>query len=263
MLDKLGTSVKRVKGEIAGSTAFRGEAKEAVQYYFRETRPELADLSLDYSQIGALDAVNQHLLKLAAAPNRKSTYRACIRKLNSLRGEVEAAIEIRAISLRPQQTTRLTTPTEAAILETLDKIVPTTALSYKQALLDLADHTRPSYRGTACELREVLRELLDHLAPDSDVLKSGAKLDKEQQRPSMKQKATFILKSRSVGDTGRKPAENAVDAIENSVGALTRSVYDRGSLSTHVATTYGEVQTLKGYADAVLADLLQIHKGTT
>ena len=106
----------------------------------------------------------------------------------------------------------------------------------------------------------MLRELLDHLAPDADVLKSGVKLDKDQRRPTMKQKTVFILKSRGIGETGRKTAEHSVEAIENSVGLLARSVYDRGSLSTHVATTRQEVLTLKGYAEAVLADLLQIHK---
>ena len=56
------------------------------------------------------------------------------------------------------------------------------------------------------------------------------------------------------------PPENAAAAVEDSVGSLARSVYDQGSLSTHVATTRREVLTFKGYADAVLADLLEIHK---
>jgi hypothetical protein len=51
-----------------------------------------------------------------------------------------------------------------------------------------------------------------------------------------------------------------IEAIGNGVGLLACSVYDRGSLSADVATTRQEVLTLKGYADAVLADLLQIHK---
>ena len=259
-LDRLNASVKRVKGQIAGSTVFRDEAKETVQFYFRQMRPQLIDLPLEDGQIAALDGINQHLLELAARPNRKSTYRSRMRELRALRGRVETAIEIRANSPSPQPAPRLTTPTEAAILSTLDQIVPTTALSYKQALIELGDQGRLSYRGTACELREVLRELLDHLAPDTDVLKGGVKLERDQRRPSMKQKAVFILKNRGVGDTARKTAENSVEAIENSIGALARSVYDRGSLSTHVATSRQEVLTLKGYADAVLADLLQIHK---
>ena len=85
-------------------------------------------------------------------------------------------------------------------------------------------------------------------------------LDKDQKRPCMKQKATFILKARGIGDTARKTPIAALETAEESVGALARSVYDRGSLSTHVVTTRLEVVTLKNYADAVLADLLQINR---
>jgi len=75
----------------------------------------------------------------------------------------------------------------------------------------------------------------------------------------MKQKAVFILKARGVSETTRKTAADAVRAVEDSVGSLARSVYTRGSVSTHVITTRNEVLTLKAYAEAVLADLLQIH----
>lgn len=148
---------------------------------------------------------------------------------------------------------------EGSIFKALDAVIPTTALSYKQMLQDLNDQNRVSYRGTAAELREVLRELLDHLAPDDEVLKT-VKLDPTQKRPSMKQRATFILKKRGVGDTTRKTAEDSVGAVENSIGSLARSVYDRGSISTHIATTRSEVLTFKGYAEAVLAELLQVHR---
>ena len=62
-------------------------------------------------------------------------------------------------------------PLETKILDALDRVIPTTALSYKQALQDLNGQNRFSYRGTAAELREVLRELLDYLAPDTEVLR--------------------------------------------------------------------------------------------
>jgi hypothetical protein len=261
ILDSFNASIKRVRGQLAGTTAFREAAKEVVQSYFRQVRPQLIALPLDAGDIEALDGINQHMVELAARPNRKSTYRSRMRELNALRGRVETVIEIRANTpISANEASQLTTSTETAILKTLDQLVPTTALSYRQALVDLSDKKRTSFRGTASELREVLRELLDHLAPDADVVASGVKLEKDQKRPSMKQKAVFILKSRGIGETGRKTSEHALEAIENSVGFLARSVYDRGSLSTHVTTTRQEVLTLKGYADAVLADLLQIHK---
>ena len=160
---------------------------------------------------------------------------------------------------RPMPSEQPMSTVEAGIFAALDGVIPTTSFSYKQVLQDLNDQNRVSYRGTAAELREVVRELLDHLAPDDEVLKT-VRLDPTQKRPSMKQKATFILKKRGVGDTTRKTAEDSVSAVENSVGSLARSVYDRGSISTHIATTRGEVLTFKGYAEAVLAELLQIHK---
>jgi hypothetical protein len=51
----------------------------------------------------------------------------------------------------------------------------------------------------------VLREFLDHLAPDDDVLKSGVKLEKDQRRPTMKQKAIFIMEGVALGKLGVRP----------------------------------------------------------
>jgi hypothetical protein len=258
-IDALAAFLKRGKGSLISSSSTREQAKLVVQHYFRNVRPHLVDLAIDEVQIDQLDWVSQYLLKLAAKTSRKSTYKTRIRDLDELRSEVETAIEIRATGGNTHSATRLTTATEGAILTTLNQIVPSTALSYRQVLQDLGDRQRISYRGTAAELREVLRELLDHLAPDGDVLKT-VKLEKDQRGPTMKQKATFILKARGVGETARKTALDAVHAVEDSVSSLARSVYTRGSVSTHVVTTRTEVLTIKAYTDAVLADLLQIHK---
>jgi hypothetical protein len=255
------TLLKRGKGKLVSTLQTRNQAKEAVQHYFRRVRPHLIELAIDKAQIEQLDWISQYLLKLASTTSRRSTYRTRIRELSTVRNEIETSIEINATGVAARSSsTRLMTATEAGILATLEKIMPPTALSYRQVLQDLADPQRVSYRGTAAEVREVLRELLDHLAPDEEVLKSGVKIDKDLKRPTMKQKATFILKARGLGESTRKTAEDAVEAVQESVGALARSIYTRGSLSTHVVATRTEILTLKGYADAVLADLLQIHK---
>jgi hypothetical protein len=256
-LDLLTAHLRRVKGINVGSLDMRNEAREAVQHYFREVRPRLIKLGVGETKIEELDWVAQYIVKLASATSRRSTYFRRLRELSLLRVGIETAIEVQAAGAA--DTVLLTTATESAIIGTLEKILPMSALSYKQVLQDLGEGGRVSYRGTAAELREVVRELLDHLAPDEEVLKV-IKLNKDQKRPTMKQKAVFVLKTRGVGDTARKPAEDAVTAIEESVGSLTRSVYDRGSLATHIATTRREVRTFKGYADAVLADLLEVHK---
>ena len=258
-INTLSEFLKRSKGSLVSSLPTRDQAKRVVQSYFREVRPYLVSLTIESVQVEQLDWISQYLLKLASKTNRRSTYRTRMRELEDLRGQVEIGIEIQASSGTPS-TARLTTATEAAILATLDQIVPSTALSYQQVLQDLTDARRVSYRGTAAELREVLRELLDHLAPDHEVLKT-VKLEKDQRGPTMKQKAIFIMKARGIGETTRKTSADAVGAVEESVGSLARSVYNRGSVSTHVNTTRNEVLTLKAYADAILADLLQIHSG--
>jgi Predicted pPIWI-associating nuclease len=258
-IDGLFTFLKRNKGQLVSALQAREQAKAVVQDYFRHVRPYLIELSISHAKLEQLDWISQYLLKLASATNRKSTYQTRLNELKAIRGEIEIAIEIGAAGAIGRPSARVVTATEGAILATIEKILPPTALSYRQVLQDLADPLRVSYRGTAAEVREVLRELLDHLAPDDAVLKSGVKLEKDQKRPTMKQKAVFILKARGVGESTRKPAEDAVEAVQDSVGALARSVYSRGSQSTHVVTGRQEVLTLKGYADAVLADLLQIH----
>jgi hypothetical protein len=238
--------------------SLRAEAKSVVQSYFREVRPKFEQLQLERISIQYPDREAQHLLELSSRAGGKSGYMDALRGLEDSRSSVEAAVEIKAAA-GAGPSVALTTATEAAILDTLRRILPTSAFSYQQVLQDLSDSSRASFRGTAAELREVLRDLLDHLAPDEEVLKT-VRLEKGLSRPSMKQKTMFILKARGVGETSRRPAENAAAAVDESVGSLARSVYDRGSLSTHVATTRREVLTFKGYADAVLADLLEIHK---
>lgn len=257
-LGALEAALRRSRAAAVGSSALRIKARQAVQHYFRRVRPQFRDLGIDQAQVDQLDQITQDLVRLASRANRKSTYLRRLRELSHLRGDVETSIEIRAAAPKPSGTL-LTTATESAIISTLGQILPDSALSYQQVLQDLEDKERVSYRGTAAELREVLRELLDHLAPDEEVLKT-TKLEKDQQRPTMKQKAVFILRARGLGETAMRPAEDAVSVVESSVGSLTRSVYNRGSLATHIATTRREVLTFKGYADAVLADLIQIHK---
>jgi hypothetical protein len=74
----------------------------------------------------------------------------------------------------------------------------------------------------------------------------------------MKQKARFILKNRGGPQTSVSSSEDAIVRIEEGTASLARSVYMRGSVATHVATTLREARALKLYADAVLAELLEI-----
>src|SRR5207253_1824172 len=87
--------------------------------------------------------------------------------------------------------------TDRRIIAILQGLVPTAALAYEQALLDMAAGGRLSWRGPATDLREALRETLDHLAPDSEVAKQpGFRLELNATGPTMKQKVRYVLRQR-------------------------------------------------------------------
>lgn len=152
------------------------------------------------------------------------------------------------------------TPTERLIIDTLSAILPAAAASYEQCLLDLGGPPRRSYRGVAQEMREALRETLDHLAPDPDVLaESNFKLEKGTTRPTQRQKALYVLRKRRLSREAMSAPELAVSMVEELGAAIARSTYTRGSMSAHGFSSAKEVRQLKMYVDAVLAELLEIH----
>jgi hypothetical protein len=135
----------------------------------------------------------------------------------------------------------------------------TAAACYRQGISDLVGADRVSYRGTAAELRESLRETLDHLAPDAEVEQQRwYKPEDRQTRPTMKRKARYILTSRGRNRTQMTSAEKLLGLIEELSGEVMRAVYNRASLATHVHQSKNEVRQIKRYVDTVLFDLLEI-----
>jgi hypothetical protein len=173
-----------------------------------------------------------------------------------------AAIEtaVRAALDRPQQNSVVVTDrTERQILDKLQAILPSAAASYNQALLDLKEPARQSMRGTAMELREALREVLDHLAPDGRVQSiPGFEFEAGQSKPTMRQKAHFILKNREYPSSTAKAPEDAVEIAEELIASFVRSVYQAGAVAGHVSSGHTRVNQLKKYVDAALAELLNI-----
>lgn len=143
------------------------------------------------------------------------------------------------------------------LIRKLDALVPSAAQSYKQAILDLMDDNRVSFRGPALELREALREILDHLAPDGVVTAApGFVQEKDKTGPTMRQKVRFIMKQRGNRSSSDVP-EQAVTAFEEAIAGLTRAVYERSSKATHVAGERQAVIQLRRYVVAILHDILE------
>src|SRR6266705_2995923 len=129
------------------------------------------------------------------------------------------------------------TPTERSIVETLARILPAAAASYEQCVFDFGGPRR-SYRGVAHELREVLRETLDYLAPDPDVMaEAGFRLEANMTRPTQRQKAIYILRKRRLSREQMSAPELAVSLIEEMGASITRSAYTRGARDAHTPTS--------------------------
>jgi hypothetical protein len=262
-LADLKQALARSKAVNVNAQSIKDVAKDVVQFYFRQCKPELLILGFDDQALGSLDDEMQVILRLSNGNNKKSYYASSVRTVGKRLLEIEAAREnllSRAAAARARNTLK-TSPLDQAVLNTLQQLVPTAALSYEQACRDLQEQARLSFRGTANELRECLREVLDHFAPDKEVeSQPGFKFEGDQKKPTMRQKVRFILRARGQPSTATETTELAIGHAEESLSRLTRSVYQRSSISAHVTTTKTEVLQMKMYVDGVLAELLQVHR---
>jgi hypothetical protein len=261
-LEALKREVTAHGAATVGRQSTRDHARAAVQQYFRLTRPHLSALAFTDGELARLDEQMQQILQLANAVSPRTTYMKAIRTARRLLDEIELTREMRLglrVSSGPGNEGQRSL-VEEAIIHTLTQLVPGAALGYQQAIRDIADDNRLSYRGVASELRETVREVLDRLAPDADMRAAGVRVEQGQQGFTQKQKVRHILRSRGLTENARKAPEESVRLIEELTASLARSVYVRGSISTHTTSPREEVRQLKLYLDGVLGELLEIHR---
>lgn len=251
---RLATAVGTARTKSVQPSVAQPVARAMARTYFESVRPELSAVQTRPGLVEEIDFVLQSLLQLASAQREKEAYLGQIREIRPYL--LEATIDV----MKARGTPRLVlSQTERGILDTLTKMLPVTGASYEQALLDIAKGQRVSWRGCATELREVLREAIDHLAPDDKVLGSpGFQLEEGRTQPTQKQKVRFILRARKSNSTSVAVAEGSLNTVDESIATLARSTYTRGSASTHATTDASEIRKLKRYVDALLAELLEI-----
>jgi Predicted pPIWI-associating nuclease len=229
----------------------REEARALAELYFKDTRPALEGALLT-EQLEELDTSFQSLLVLSERANKKATYAKHLKRVHKLYPKISVQLALNKGTKAPS----VISVEDLKIAETLEGLVPSAARSFKQASADLADKDRLSFRGAALEIREALRETLDYLAPDKEVMAAaGYQNEKGRDKPTMKQKVRFILKAR-----GQKsgPPEEAATAIEEIIGGFARSVYELSNIGTHVSLERTEVQRIRRYVIAVFHDILEI-----
>lgn len=227
--------------------------------YFTADRSVLVEVLGESEALLAHDEKWQDLIRLAHGNNVRKSYVRLIRDLQKELGAFSVVSLSRSTDEVPGKANSVElAPAELSIIRTLESAVPSAAASYRQAILDLRTE-RLSYRGTASELRESLRETLDHLAPDKEVMaQPDYKPEPNQSKPTMKQKTQYILGIRGKGKTQRATVGKAIELIDAFSGEIARAVYNQASLATHVETSRSEVWKVKRYVDTVFFDLLEI-----
>jgi len=228
-----------------------------VEDYFNTIRPFFIGASQQDQNVVDVDAAMQKLLVLCHKRGTVKRYQTLLS--NARKGLI--AIDSHHVALAClDENANHDNRVDLKIIETLNRLVPSAALSYQEALQDLQIDHRLSWRGPATDLREALRETLDHLAPDSDVTSmDGYKQSPDTNGPTMKQKVRFIMKSRGIPGSLSAPAETATKAVESAVGSFVRSVYTRSNVSTHTPTDRAEVIRIRDFVRVVLCELLEIH----
>jgi hypothetical protein len=88
----------------------------------------------------------------------------------------------------------------------------------------------------------------------------GFELEPGRTRPTQRQKALFVLRKRGLPAEARRVPEEAVSMVEEIGATIARSTYTRGAISAHTSTSATEVHQMKMYVDAVLAELLEVHR---
>lgn len=258
IVQELRASLTTVRTKHVNREDIKEKVRGVVDGYFRTDRPILLHRLRNEELFVDIDRLMQELLRFSQHRTLTTRYKNTLKKLQQEWDHLEISSIPLFGDLTGGEIPQLT-PAEIQIIETLERLCPSAAACYKQAFGDLNDESRISWRGTAAELREALREVLDTLASDAEVQKSpGFKLEKDARGPTMKQKVAFVLKSRRQSETARKTVEHAADVVEEKVGGFVRSVYNRSSVSVHAGRARDEVLSIKRFVDTVLIDLLEI-----
>lgn len=250
------TAIARLKTSQVNRETTKSDLRGLVDGYFRTDRPLILQELDDVSLLTALDGRMQELLRLTQSRALKKRYITVLRDIEQEWHALERAgmpIAKPLIGL-PQRT-----PRQDAILKSLAAVWPPGGKCFDQALRDLDDPTRSSWRGTVAELREALRELLDKLAPDEEVAKMpGFRLEDGAKSPTMKQKTRFVLRSRRWSESDRKPVEEAAQIVEDNVGAFVRTVYTRSSVSVHTEPDRKDAISVLRFVELAVLELLEL-----
>jgi hypothetical protein len=254
-VEKERKALNHVAGPQLHSETARQTLRGLAERYFSDIRPLVSNEPSHGEHLEAVDAAMKDLITLSHKHGSTLKYKNLLRAAKSHLIHLDTRLVVATLNGKPPARTDV----DSRILTTLRALLPSAALSYEQALLDLEQPQRLSWRGPASDLREALRETLDHLAPDEDVASApGYKKVPDTNGPTMKQKVRYILRSRGTAGASASTTEDATATVDEAIGSFVRSVYTRSSLSTHTPTERSEVVRIRDLVRVVLAELLEV-----
>ena len=248
-------SILSVSSPQINSECLRHEIRDLVDGYFRTDRPMLVDQYREAKYFEHVDDLMQQLLQLTHRRSARTKYLATLK-------DIIKEFESLELRLLPKTTPMIGIPVndeESKILIALNEISPKAVDCYRQGLSDLTEVGRVSWRGTATEFREALRETLESLAPDKKVNETaGFKLEPHTHRPTMRQKARYVLRKQKITGNVTNSVISLTDTVDEKFGGFVRNVYVRSSGSVHSTSGIEDVRSLKKYVDLALSDLVGI-----
>jgi hypothetical protein len=249
--------LQKIRARHVNTSSDKEAVRTFVRRYFEDHRAEIAAVVSDEEELLALDRAMQDLLRCTQRRTPTARYRkvlaACSEHVNRL--------DVEALARSRQEDQAAFDRRERALLDTLREVSPSAAICYEQGLIDLCDSRRKSWRGTILEFREALREVLDRLAPDEDVkMEQPFGPEAGTKRPTMRDKTLFILRSRGLRSSQIEPTGKATEGVEQIVGGLVRSVYDRASTGVHTEVGIAEAKKVKDWVTMVLLELVEVRR---
>lgn len=258
-LSSLEKQLNRRRAMYVETNEEKNVVRAVVATWFQTFRPLFVELLRKEEHLSLIDSCLQNLLRLATENSSRYEYRSILRKTKKLFKDNLLIPLTKAYWERPPSTSYSDFNELVAIrLEAMD---PFLRDSYEQVIADVSSDDRKSYKGTANELRELLREVLHRLAPDQAVrkqkwFKTVHPEDTDKIRPTQAERTKYILRLRGSGDSVIDAVKDYIEAAEDRLGRVVRSTYDRANASTHTYRAKQEVQTQLRYLNALFLELL-------
>ena len=249
-LEALEKSLSRSKARHVNTAGEISRVRAVVTTWFETLRPLVALRGIRKENLEAIDAVLKECVELTVQRSFRRRYRTLIRKASQV---FKRQI---VLALTTQTNPSLMDAAAQAVAQKLAQLSPALAASYRQIYLDLADTGRLSYRGTANELREILREVLERLAPEQEILaQSWYQPVEGRQEPTRQQRARYILERRGAGSKAGEVATQTLTTVDKGLAKLVSDMYSRAAAAAHTSQDIAEIRRILGYFNPLIHDL--------